>query len=182
MNLSDVLATDLLNERETAPGKARTGDSDALVDDSDENSLARIAERARAACGAQSSGISIFRKGEKVESKWLVTTGKMAQYEGSAFPLRHSGCGVAADLGYTQLFVKPHLYFRWIEHAGVYISEALVTPLRAADGRCFGTLWVMSHENSLPRFDRGDASELESLGADAAAALVKRYPGAQSVL
>lgn len=182
MNLSDVLATELLNEREPAPGKARTRDSAGSVDALSENSLARIAERARAACGAQSSGISIFRKGEKVESKWLLTTGVMAQYEGSAFPLRHSVCGVAADLGCTQLFIKPHLYFRWIEHAGVYISEALVTPLRAADGRCFGTLWVMSHENSLPRFDRGDASELESLGNEAAAALIKRYPSAKSIL
>ena len=176
MTLSDVLATPLLRDRLASEAKSRQTRSVGPEDGLEFDSLEAIAERARQLCGAQSSGISVFRRREVVESRWLVATGVMSEYAGSGFPLRHSLCGVAAELGATQLFVKPQRYFKWIEHTGVYISEGLVTPLKVAEGRCCGTLWVMSHRGSRPRFDLRDAEELEKLGARAAIMLLQNYP------
>lgn len=175
MNLSDVLVTPLLAQRMPSVSKMRRTAS-ALASPLASESLVCIARRAREACGAESAGISIFRKSNPIESRWIVATGVMSEYAGSGFPLRHSLCGVTAELRLPQLFAKPQRYFKWIDHAGIYISEALVTPLIDNERRLIGTIWVMSHRGARPRFDGVDARNMSDLAMDAARALLKNFP------
>lgn len=180
MRLKDVLMTELLLER--APSKAKLRKRAQWIHPANDSllSLVGLAEAIRDGCEAQSAGITLFRRAEPVTSEWIVAVGALGDFAGSRFPLRHSLCGVAADLGSTQLFIKPHRYFKWIEHAGVYISEALVTPLLDGNGRRFGTAWTMSHKGARPRFDRTDALRLERIADQISRRLLDMRPIAQA--
>lgn len=180
MLLSHVLETPLLASRELSAAKRRRGEKAGARGELSGLSIAELAEEARARCGAQSAGVSLFRRADPIASEWIVARGVLSAYQGSSFPLRHSLCGVAADLHSTQLFIKPQLYFKWLDHAGVYISEALVTPLADASGRCFGTVWTMSHRGTRPRFDEGDAQALEAIAGALALTLLPTAEGAGS--
>lgn len=167
MNLSDVLHTSLLPSRFASAAKRRRTETRTSLDVAAGSPIKSFAEKALIGCEAQSAGISVFSRADRGESTWLVAIGDLENYVGRRFPLRHSLCGVAAELEATQLFVKPHRYFKWIEQADIYISEALVTPLVDSDGIPFGTIWVMKHRGARSRFDSGDASLMDSLAAKA---------------
>lgn len=172
MILSDVLETRLLATREPSAAKLRRIQAALSEIKEFRLPLPALAEAAMAECKAQSAGVTLFRRGPPIESEWIVAAGVVSEFTGSRFPLRHSLCGVAADLSSIQLFVRPQRYFQWIEHAGIYISESLVAPLVDADGRRFGTVWAMSHQGARRKFDRGDAAMLEGIAAAASAVLL----------
>lgn len=178
MLLSDVLETPLLASRQPSAAKQRRRAKAGVRGELSRLSIAELAEEARARCGAQSSGVSLFRRADTIASEWIVARGVLSGFEGSRFPLRHSLCGVAADSHCTQLFIKPQRYFKWIDFAGVYISEALVAPLADASGRCFGTVWTMSHRGARPRFDEGDAQAIEAIAVAVSLALLPASAGA----
>ena len=182
MLLSDVLETPLLASREPSAAKRRRREKIGVWGDLSRLSVADLAEEARARCGAQSAGVSLFRRAEPIASEWIVARGVLSAFQGSRFPLRHSLCGVAADFHSTQLFIKPQRYFKWMDHAGVYFSEALVTPLADASGRCFGMVWAMSHRGTRPSFDEGDAQALEAIAVALGVSLLPARPGAGAVL
>jgi hypothetical protein len=163
MMLSDVLLTEELALRVPPLDGIDQARERGLLPAMDGKSIFDVAEIARVRCGAQSSGVSLFRRAEPVNSQWVVATGILLEYEASRFPLRHSLCGVASERKATQLFVTPQRYFKWIEHAGIYISEALVSPMFDSRLRCFGTIWVMNHHGARPRFDALDARNLEGI-------------------
>lgn len=167
MMLSDVLLTEQLALRAPSAGKIARVRKRGPLPPMEGKSILDIAEIARVHCGAQSSGVSLFRRAEPVNSQWVVTTGALLEYEGCRFPLRHSLCGVASERKATQLFVNPQRYFKWIEHAGIYISEALVSPMLDSRQRCFGAVWVMSHRGARPRFDMLNARDLEAIAVAA---------------
>ncbi len=176
VKLSDVLETWRLAQRAPSMAKRLRAQQIAVPARAAHTSLEALTEEMRLRCGAQSAGISLFRRADPIESRWIVATGALREYAGSGFPLRHSLCGVAAEFGTIQLFRTPQRYFKWIAHAGLYISEALVLPLADASGRFYGTVWVMSHRGTRPRFDSDDARMLESMAALIKQQLTQRAP------
>jgi hypothetical protein len=147
MRLSDVLATPVLAEREHGhPAISGDASFDTAVRQDDKRSpIGLIVADAMAVCGAQSAGISVFRRSVPDELTWIFAIGTLAEFQGRRFPLRHSICGVCFDYGSTQLFARPHRYFRWMAQAGISITETLVTPLTSVDGSLYGTIWTMYH-------------------------------------
>jgi putative methionine-R-sulfoxide reductase with GAF domain len=180
MPLADVLKTPLLTTREPSCARQRRRQKMRALAELSALSIVNLTEAARGRCQAQSAGVSLFRHTEPIASQWITAVGKLSEFRGSSFPLRHSLCGVAAELHSTQLFIQPQRYFKWIEHAGVYISEALVTPMSDASGRCFGTVWVMSHRGARPRFDEEDARALEAIAGTISLALLPAGTRARS--
>jgi hypothetical protein len=174
MSLSHVLETARLSQRVPTAAKRRRLDELQVADASTAATVEELAEIARIRCGARSAGVSMFQRADPVQSRWIVVAGQLREFAGSRFPLRHSLCGVAAEYGATQLFKTPQRYFKWIGHAGLYISEALVTPMCNDEGKCFGTVWVMSHRGDRPRYDGVDARALESIAAIVAGRLQSR--------
>lgn len=162
MKLADILGTGLLAERRTGDtrvtdlvnGSASQHTSDYLA------LLGNFIDGAMRQCGAQSAGVSLFYRYNSSELTWLRARGDLRDFEGRRFPRRHSPCGVALDANATQLFIRPHRYFQWIEQAGIYISEALVTPIMGPNGRKYGTLWMMTHDGA-HAFNQADARALE---------------------
>ncbi len=163
MKLTDIIGTELLAERPTAharvadlvDGPATTGSSSYLA------MLGNFVDGAMRQCGAQSAGVSLFYRHDRNELTWVRARGDLRDFEGRRFPRRHSLCGVALDANATQLFIRPHRYFQWIEQAGIYIAESLVTPIMGPNGRKFGTIWMMTHSGSAHVFNQADAAALE---------------------
>jgi hypothetical protein len=163
MRLADVLATPVLAERDRRR-LAIAGDEsfDIPVRQDDKRSpIGLIVADVMAVCDAQSAGVSVFRRSVPDELTWIFAIGRLAEFQGRRFPLRHSICGVCFDYGSTQLFARPHRYFRWMEQAGISISETLVTPLVSVDGSLYGTIWTMCHSGPSRGFDIADALALE---------------------
>lgn len=181
MLLSDVLETPLLATRESSMARRRRREKAGSSAELSPLSIVELAEAARAQCEAQSAGISLFRRADPIASEWITVTGALSDFKGSRFPLRHSLCGVTADYHSTQLFIKPHRYFKWMDHAGVFISEALVTPLFDAGGHCFGTVWAMSHRGARPNFDEGDAHALEAIAVAVSLILLPASASSEAV-
>lgn len=102
--------------------------------------LRHLSEPALTECRAQPAGVNLFRRGSPICSKWIVAAGVISDFTGSRFRRRQILCRVAADLRVIRLIVRLRRYFQWIEHAGIYISGALVrrslTKTDGASGRC----------------------------------------------
>ncbi|HEX8612088.1 MAG TPA: hypothetical protein VF800_12445 [Telluria sp.] len=120
-------------------------------------------EDALVRCSAQSAGVSIFDNNDLDELTWGAAVGALAPYEGRRFPRSNSPCGLCFAYRSTQLFVQPHRYFAWMAQNNVHISEALVTPLIGQFGAFYGTIWVMSHDDTDIHFNLDDAHTLADL-------------------
>lgn len=160
--LKDVLATEQLSTYRQAVTTASPGKVEIvqrLRERAQVEGWTAITDALKLSCHAQSAGISIFENRYQNELTWSHISGRLAPFEGRRFPMRHSMCGVALELVGTQLFRYPHKYFRWLEFAGITISEALVTPV-ICNSTVRGTIWVMNHRG--PRkFNSAQALLLE---------------------
>lgn len=138
MRLSDVLATPLLAERGKREGSETWDTREGPVGHHRDrrSAIGLITLDSMARTGAQSAGISIFRTSVQDVLAWIIALGKLAEFQGYRFPLRHSLCGVRFDRSATQLVMEPHLYFQWIAQAGISISEALLRPSRPPAAPC----------------------------------------------
>lgn len=167
MSLSEIIATDQLQSRP----RTRTGNPDigAMPRPVPQEGVT-LREALRARCeeallrsSAQSAGISIFDTDDLDQLTWVATAGVLAPYEGRRFPRSDSPCGLCFSYRSTQLFKRPHQYFRWMAENRVVIEEALVAPLIGQFGAFYGTIWVMSHDDPGIHFDLDDADTLADL-------------------
>lgn len=165
MHLSDTLATELLDarvrDRHGMPVTEKPTPGDKL------DALSAIRTRcfqAMALSGAQSAGVSIFDQSQADSLIWIASCGVLAPSEGQRLVRNDSMCGICFAYRAPQLFLSPQRYFLWMAQAGIKVAEALVVPLFGPYGALYGTVWVMTHEQSATHFDREDARALAELG------------------
>lgn len=179
MPLSEIVATDLLQSRpRRRAGQACIAPVPRMVphDGATLREVLRTrCDEALLRCSAQSAGISIFDNNDLDELTWVVIAGTLAPYEGRRFPRSDSPCGLCLSYRSTQLFVRPHQYFRWMAENDVVITEALVAPLIGQFGAFFGTIWVMSHDDPAIHFTLDDADTLADLSRGLASAIRLNY-------
>lgn len=103
--------------------------------------LSAVIGRLRDILQVDAVGVSLFAPSTE-ELTWIEIAGELRKYQGRRFPRRHSMCDVCFQTAQSQLFVRPHRYFKWMAHNGIFISEALITPLRGRSTLFIGTLWA----------------------------------------
>ena len=130
--------------------------------------LQRLVEVAMEACGAESAGLSVAETdlwGAPV-MRWWATAGGVAPLAGSVMSRDDTSCGLAVELGATQLLARPARV--WSSGgAGPPPFEWVLCALFFDGGQAVGTLWVARHAGGAP-FDGEDRRRLESLTGFAA--------------
>jgi hypothetical protein len=131
--------------------------------------LQKVADAAMKLCNAHSAGVSMLEDDAgKAVFRWRALAGKLAPHLGNTMPRAFSPCGTAVDRDAIQLMSRPVRHFPCIDALTPAIEEALLVPFHV-NGVPLGTVWVVSHDDSL-HFDGEDARLLTSLGSFAAAA------------
>ncbi|RYG37608.1 PAS domain S-box protein [bacterium] len=169
--------TALLESRTSRPPDYRS-ESEALrqlvseLAESPEEILPAVVRMAMERCGAQSAGLNVAETDEegKPVFRCRATTGEYAAYLDRATPRERSLCRMVVDRAATQLFLRPDRYDPSFANEVHPIVEILLTPV-LQDGRIFGTLWVVTHDEDR-RFDGEDRRMLESLAGFASVAWI----------
>ncbi|HEY0064694.1 MAG TPA: hypothetical protein VGC21_21435 [Telluria sp.] len=148
--LSEVLATHELATRIAAsPANFPAASPQAGA------TLSDLVDRLRVHLQVDAVGISKFSRSCE-ELTWIEISGELAQFKGRRFPRRHSMCDVCFRTAQSQLFVRPQLHFRWMADNGIFVNEALITPLRGGRAELFlGTLWAVTVSDDSPLFNAG---------------------------
>ena len=129
--------------------------------------LKTIAETALRLCRAHSAGVSILEEADaQPVVRWHAATGQWTGLEGGTMRREASPCGVALDQNAPVLVGRPDRDYAYPPGSRLPIEEALLVPFHV-DGTAVGTVWVMSHDDSVS-FDSEDARVLSTL-ADLAA-------------
>jgi hypothetical protein len=166
--LSDVLATDELTFRQ---GPLPASPLEQCVEwPPARPTLYGLLASVRGGVGAGSVGVSLFDS-TMDELTWIAICGDLVAFEGRRFPRRHSMCDVAFQTLHAQLFVQPHLYYEWMAQNGIFVDEALITPLILDHDRFLGTLWAVKQTDFGAEFSAAHLGMLQ-LHALAIATLV----------
>lgn len=129
-----------------------------------EQFLQKFVELTLEVCQAGSAGISLLERTDSGDEvfRWNALAGRFAAYVGGSTPRNWSPCGACLDAGGPVLLSYPARAFTYFNDVSIPIVEGLVLPIYAPDGRPFGTIWVISHEESR-QFDQEDARTMASL-------------------
>jgi signal transduction histidine kinase len=174
--LEEVLLTsELLDRSSRVPDYE--GESDALqqlapvLAEAPDTLLQRLVAIARESCGAVSAGVTLLERGSDGSDtlRWIAAAGPMAPFAGVTKPRTGTPCGLALDLGTTQLFRDPGRHFTALRPLPVPLHDTLIIPLHHGSEQ-LGTLWVVAHDPDR-QFDREDARRLSNLATFAAASL-----------
>ena len=124
----------------------------------------RFVELALDLCRAGSAGISMLEEGERGQPlfRWTALAGEFAPYIGGTTPRHFSPCGLCLDRDTAILVSRPARLFEYFNEASAAIVEGLVVPLRDADGRSVGTIWIAAHDEER-QFDAADVAILEQI-------------------
>jgi hypothetical protein len=106
---------------------------------------------AQLATGADSVGVSVFDE-SRDHFSWIEIVGEFERYKGKKVARHHSMCAMCLQTAESQLFIRPHNFFEWMETEGVLVKEALVTPIQGVTNHHFGTLWAVANFQSNVEF------------------------------
>jgi signal transduction histidine kinase len=101
-------------------------------------------------------GESLFR--------WTALAGEFAPFIGGTSPRHFSPCGLCLDRDEAILVSRPGRLFEYFNEASAPIIEGLVLPLRDAEGRPVGTIWIVAHDEER-QFDATDVAILEQIAS-----------------
>jgi signal transduction histidine kinase/CheY-like chemotaxis protein len=126
----------------------------------------RFVELALDLCRAGSAGISMLEEEEHGESlfRWTALAGEFAPFIGGTSPRHFSPCGLCLDRDEAILVSRPGRLFEYFNEASAPIIEGLVLPLRDAEGRPVGTIWIVAHDEER-QFDATDVAILEQIAS-----------------
>ena len=126
----------------------------------------RFVELALDLCRAGSAGISMLEEEEHGESlfRWTALAGEFAPFSGGASPRHFSPCGLCIDQDKAILVSRPARLFEYFNEASAPIIEGLVLPLRDAEGRPVGTIWIVAHDEER-QFDATDVAILQQISS-----------------
>lgn len=140
---------------------------------SDGDVLQQLVEHALTLCGAHSAGVSLIElDGTETVFRWHAVAGRWAGYRLGLMPRDASPCGAVVDYRAPQVMPRPEKYFPAMLDAVPVATEALLVPFEVL-GETVGTVWVVSHEESLC-FGAEDLRLVRSLAQFAAAAYVSQ--------
>jgi hypothetical protein len=129
--------------------------------------LQKLAETALNLCRAHSAGFSLLElDGSRFYSPVII--GQWACHIGAGTLVDSGPCAAVLDLNAPQLMSRPERHFTYLASVKPPIEEVLIVPLDL-ESRAIGTIWVMSHDETL-RFDAEDLRVMSNLGTFAAAA------------
>jgi hypothetical protein len=170
MQLSSFLITEVLQSRKSCADRVREVSETVpfpLMGGATpvEEVLAARCRQVMQLCGAQSAGISMFSPSGFDTLTWLGVAGELAPWDQHVLPRDNGPCGVCFTYRAPQLFRHPHLYFSWMGKLDVVTEELLVVPIQGPFGAFFGTMWVVSHDATGPRFTADDVLVLERFSA-----------------
>ncbi|WP_296948915.1 PAS domain S-box protein [uncultured Massilia sp.] len=157
--------------------------------------LQRVADLARALCGADSVVIALRDTGPghdagegagagrsepdndggsdggqaAVGIRWCAVSGRLAPHHGVHWPAAACPCGASILADGAVLFERPAQEFPSIRATGLRIGETLGVPWRV-QGRVEGSLNAMMADGDVRRFDADDLRRLRACAAFAAAA------------
>ena len=126
----------------------------------------RFVELALDLCRAGSAGISMLEEEEHGESlfRWTALAGEFAPFIGGTSPRHFSPCGLCIDQDKAILVSRPARLFEYFNEASAPIIEGLVVPLRDAEGRPVGTIWIVAHDEER-QFDATDVAILQQISS-----------------
>ena len=126
----------------------------------------RFVELALDLCRAGSAGISMLEEEEHGESlfRWTALAGEFAPFIGGTSPRHFSPCGLCLDRDEAILVSRPGRLFEYFNEASAPIIEGLVVPLRDAEGRPVGTIWIVAHDEER-QFDATDVAILQQISS-----------------
>ena len=132
--------------------------------------LQQLVDTALTLCRAQSAGLSLLEEenGKKIFRRHGVA-GEYAAHLWGTTPREFSPCGTVLDTDRLQLMSHLDRHFTYFAQVVPRIAEALLVPFHV-DGKAVGTMWVISHNDEIRRFDSEDARVLTTLSEFAAAA------------
>jgi len=126
----------------------------------------RFVELALDLCRAGSAGISMLEEEERGASlfRWTALAGEFAPFIGGTSPRHFSPCGLCIDQDKAILVSRPARLFEYFNEASAPIIEGLVVPLRDAEGRPVGTIWIVAHDEER-QFDATDVAILQQISS-----------------
>ena len=140
---------------------------------SDGDVLQQLVEHALKLCGAHSAGVSLLEMdGTHTVFRWHAVAGRWAGYRLGSMPRDASPCSAVVDHRAPQVMPRPEKYFPAMLDAVPLATEALLVPFEVL-GETVGTVWVVSHEESLS-FSAEDLRVMRSLAQFAAAGYVSQ--------
>jgi len=120
--------------------------------------------------GAHTAGISILEQADDGKRfRWHAVTGKWIKYLGGSMPREASPCGTILDRNAHMLMHRPHLHYEAMRIADPPIEEVILTPFYDDGQVPIGTLWIISHDDSL-EFSSTDVHLLNELAQFTASA------------
>lgn len=129
--------------------------------------LQKLAETALNLCRAHSAGFSLLRlDGRRYYSPVII--GKWACHMGAGALIDSGPCATVLGRNAPQLMSRPERHFTSLASVKPPIEEVLIVPFYL-EGKAIGTIWVMSHDETL-RFDAEDLRVMTNLGAFATTA------------
>lgn len=135
--------------------------------------LQTLADTALMLCGGGSAGITLLERSSGADKtpvfRWAALSGCYAALARETFATKDCPDAVTLELGSAQVFAFPHYYFAQAEPSVPDVVEELVVPI-PGEPAPWGTLWVMSHDESHP-FDNEHRRILTSLAHFTCAAL-----------
>jgi len=173
--LESVIATDELTTR-----PSRRPDHEAVtaalitlaqtMANAPERILQKLVDTALNLCRAHSAGLSLLEEenGKKI-FRWHGVAGKYESFLWGTTPREFSPCGTVLDTDKVQLMSRLDRHFEYFAQVEPLIAEALLVPFHV-DGKAVGTIWAISHDDQVLKFDAEDARVLNTLGEFAAAA------------
>jgi len=129
--------------------------------------LQKLAETALNLCRAHSAGFSLLDlDGRRFCSPVII--GQWACHIGAGALVDSGLCPTVLGRNAPQLMSRPERHFTYLASVKPPIEEVLIVPFYL-EGKAIGTIWVMSHDETL-RFDAEDLRVMTNLGAFATTA------------
>jgi PAS domain S-box-containing protein len=129
--------------------------------------LQKLGETALNLCRAHSAGLSLLElDGRRFYSPVII--GQWACHMGAGALIGSGPCATVLDRNAPQLMSRPERHFTYLASVKPPMEEVLIVPFYL-EGKAIGTIWVISHDETL-RFDAEDLRVMTNLGAFAATA------------
>jgi len=176
-NPSDIrLLTELLDRRPSRQNQdpvqiAALMRLASVLATSPDDLMGRVAQVALELTGAQSAGISLLERDERLGPvfRWKTVKGLLQSQESRALPREASACAICLEAG-TAVLIAPSVGDFPGQEDIPALTERLLVPVVTLEGVAVGALWVAMHDSS-QGFTRQDACVCENLAVFVGAAV-----------
>ena len=124
--------------------------------------LQELAETALNLCRAHSAGFSLLHPDSRRFSSPVII-GQWARHMGAGALVDSGPCATVLESNVPQLMSRPERHFTYLASVKPPMEEVLLIPFYFK-GKAIGTIWVMSHDETL-RFDAEDLRVMTNLSA-----------------